>query len=156
MAPPAYPGMEYVWDKLHYHPDLGEAVGWDFSRYTPHLVVVAVGQNDSNPEDYMKEKPGGLRAAYWKYRYGMWIRAIRRQYPRAVILLTTTILGHDRSWDEAIREVCRELDDKRIRHFLYRRNGCGTPGHIRIPEAEEMAAELAAYVEGLDIPVWED
>lgn len=156
VAPPAYPGMEYMWDKLHYHPDLGEAVSWDFSRYTPHLVIVAVGQNDSNPEDYMKEKPGGLRAAYWKYRYGMWIRAIRRQYPRAVILLTTTILGHDRSWDEAIGEVCRELDDKRIRHFLYRRNGCGTPGHIRISEAEEMATELAAYVEGLDIPVWED
>ena len=32
-------------------------------------------------------------------------------------------------------------------HFLYRRNGAGTPGHIRIPEAEEMAEELAGYIE---------
>ena len=44
----------------------------------------------------------------------------------------------------------------RIRHFLYRRNGCGTPGHIRISEAEEMAEELVDYINHLDIPVWEE
>ena len=34
---------------------------------------------------------------------------------------------------------------------MFRRNGKGTPGHLRIPEAEEMAEELSAYIENLYI-----
>lgn len=156
VTPPVYPGMESVWDKLHYQPMFGKTTPWNFSEYVPHLVIVAIGQNDSNPEDYMKNDPEGVRAIYWKYKYRELILKIREKYPKAVILLTTTILGHDKSWDNAIEEVCMQLNDDRIRHFLYKRNGCGTPGHIRIPEAEEMAEEMAVYVENLDIPVWEE
>mgnify|MGYP001116581980 CR=1 FL=1 len=94
----------------------------------------------------MKEDPAGERAEIWKEHYKSWITALRGKYPQALIVLATTILEHDHSWDDAIGQVCRELDDKRIVHFLYRRNGCGTPGHIRIGEAEEMAQELAAFI----------
>ena len=48
---------------------------------------------------------------------------------------------------DAIGEVCREIGDEKIVQFRYKRNGCGTPGHIRIGEAEEMAQELAAFIE---------
>lgn len=34
-----------------------------------------------------------------------------------------------------------------VKHFLYSRNGCGTDGHPRVPEDEQMAAELTAYLE---------
>ena len=71
-------------------------------------------------------------------------------------MLTTTILEHDVGWDKAIDEVCHNLKDERVIHFLYSENGKGTPGHIRIPEAEKMAEELAAFISGLTIPVWED
>ena len=70
--------------------------------------------------------------------------------------MTTTILEHDKSWDQAIEEVCQSLGDDRILHFLYSENGSGTPGHIRIPEAEKMAEELTTFINGLDIPVWEE
>ena len=42
--------------------------------------------------------------------------------------------------------------------FLYSKNGCGTPGHIRGSEAEEMAEELASYIDMLSekIPVWKE
>lgn len=156
VEPPVYPGMEYMWDKIHYHPALGVPAVWDFSCFVPHVVIVAVGQNDSHPDDYMKTDQKGMRADYWRYRYKCWIQDIRRKYPRAVILLATTILEHSQEWDEAIEVVCKELKDDRIRHFLYRRNGCGTPGHIRISEAEEMAEELVDYINHLDIPVWEE
>lgn len=155
VEPPVYPGMEYMWDKVHYHPALGGTSDWEFSCYVPHVVIAAVGQNDSHPEDYMKTDPKGVRADYWRYRYQRWIRAIREKYPQAVILLTTTIMEHSQEWDEAIETACREIKDNRIRHFLYQRNGRGTPGHIRIPEALEMAEELVDYINGLDIPVWE-
>ena len=84
------------------------------------------------------------------------INEIREKYPKAVIILATTILAHDKSWDDAIEEVYQELDDARIRHFLYTRNGVGTSGHIRTTEAEEMSDELAEFIENLDIPVWEE
>ncbi|WP_340284804.1 hypothetical protein [Blautia sp. HCN-1074] len=48
-------GMETAWNKIHYNPIFGEAKEWDFAGYTPQVVVVAIGQNDNHPDDYMKE-----------------------------------------------------------------------------------------------------
>ncbi len=155
---PTYPGMEFMWDKLHYHPGLGKVKEWDFSRFQPHLVLIAVGQNDSHPVDVMKEDAHGERARFWKKKYRELAENIRGKYPKAVILLATTILEHHRNWDLAIDEVCEALrrdGDERVFHFLYSRNGCGTPGHIRIPEAEEMAEELVRFIEGLSVNVWD-
>jgi hypothetical protein len=147
---PDYVGMENVYYKIQYNPALGETKEWDFSRYTPDIVVIAIGQNDSHPVDFMAEDYQGEQAAFWKERYGAWMRQLLVHYPRTHIVLTTTILEHHPNWDRAIQEVCDELEDPRVSHFLYQRNGKGTKGHIRIQEAEEMAGELAAYLE----PLW--
>ena len=48
------------------------------------------------------------------------------------------------------------MDDKKISHYLFKRNGKATPGHLRIPEAKEMADELAAYIENLSIEGWNE
>ena len=61
---PEQMGMETVWDKVHYHPDFGEPTCWDFSRYIPQVVIVAVGQNDSHPRDFMAEEMAGELASY--------------------------------------------------------------------------------------------
>ena len=142
-----YTGMEHAWDKLQYNPVLGEVTDWDFSRYTPHVVVVAIAQNDNHPVDFMKEDYEGAKAVLWRQHYRRLIENIREKYPRALIVLATTILEHDRSWDDAIGEVCEAIGDEKTVHFLYKRNGCGTPGHIRIGEAEEMSDELATFIE---------
>ncbi len=146
---PGLTGMEHVWDKLQYNPAFGEVTDWDFNRYTPHVVIVAIGQNDSHPEDIMKEDYAGEAAAVWKRQYKKLIEHIREKYPRALIVLATTILYHDKGWDDAIEEVCERIGEERTVHFRYRRNGSGTPGHIRVGEAEEMAEELAAFIEEL-------
>ena len=148
---PDYIGMESAWDKIRYNPDFGSLSEWDFSQYTPQVVIVAVGQNDNNPEDYMKEDYNCPRAVRWRNGYGELLKKIRGQYPAAWILCITTLLEHDSSWDKSIDEVCFRMQDEKLRHFMFRRNGSGTPGHLRIAEAEEMAEELAAYIEGLDI-----
>lgn len=154
-AAPEFVGMEDVWDKVHYNPELGGATTWDFGNYVPHVVIVAIGQNDNHPRDYMKEDPDGEQAQRWRKAYKAWIQEIRHRYPRAVILLTTTILEHDVSWDQSIEQVCRELDDEKIIHFLYSNNSAGTPGHIRIPEAEQMAEELSRFIEEMPKNIWE-
>jgi hypothetical protein len=154
-AAPHYYGIENTWDKLKYHLELGERTPWDFSKYTPHVVIVAIGQNDNHPEDYMKEDYHGDKADYWRSHYRKWIQKIRGKYPKALIILSTTILEHDANWDNAIDEVCNDLNDSRIVHFLYEQNGCGTPGHIRIPEAEKMAEELSEFIESFGDSIWE-
>lgn len=148
---PDYIGMETAWDKIRYNPDLGEVLAWDFENYVLQLVIIALGQNDSNPEDYMKEDPHGEKAGKWKRHYKAFLEKVRRTYPKAHIICCTTLLCHDRAWDEAIGEAVRELGDEKTTQYIFKRNGQGTPGHLRIPEAEEMAEELTAYIEKLDI-----
>lgn len=148
---PAYKGIGCMYDKIQYNPQLGVQTQWDFSLYTPDVVVVAIGQNDSNPNDYMAEDYSGEAADYWRASYRRFIERLRRLYPNAEIILATTILNHHPNWDKAIDEVCAGLNqkDKKVHHFLYEKNGSGTPGHIRIPEAEKMSEELAAFIESL-------
>lgn len=148
-SPPEYRGIRKIWDKVNYVEET-ESVLWDFSKYTPHLVIVAIGQNDNHPFDYMGEDIESEQAQNWREQYKHWIMDIRKQYKNAVIILKTTILNHHKNWDDSIERVCFELNDNKIFHFRYSNNGCGTPGHIRSVEAIKMADELYQYIEKLN------
>lgn len=148
-------GMECCYDRVYFYPARGRMEKWNFARFTPHVVVVAIGQNDSYPVDVMREEPGGARAQLWRDRYKAWICALREKYPEAWIVLTTTILYHHPGWDRSIGRVCAELNDPKIVHFLFEETGRGTPGHVRVPEAMNMALELSGFIEGLSPRVWE-
>ena len=154
-AAPHYKGVESCYDKIEYHPDLGPTKPWDFSRYIPHVVVVAIGQNDNHPVDYMAEDYDSEKSKNWRKHYQAFIEKLMQLYPKAQIILATTILCHDKSWDRSIDEVCTRIGSSRVHHFLYTKNGSGTPGHIRIPEAEQMSDELAAYITSLGDEIWE-
>ena len=142
-------GMESTWDKIQYNPYYGKLIPWDFQEYRPDVVLVAIGQNDNHPEDYMKEDYQGEKAIYWREHYKQFLSHLREKYPEAHIICHTTLLCHDVSWDNAIDEAVQSLNDKKISHYLFKRNGCGTPGHLRISEAQEMAEELSAYIKKL-------
>lgn len=152
---PDYIGMESIYDKMEYNPTICPTKQWDFATWTPHVVIVAIGQNDANPENYMAEDYHCEKSEIWRYHYRAFIERLMKLYPYAQFILTTTILGHDAAWDRAIDEVCSGISDTRVHHFLYSNNGCGTPGHIRVPEAEKMAEELSAYINSLG-DIWND
>ncbi len=151
---PDFVGMESIYDKIQYNPQLGVLKQWDFQCWKPHVAVVAIGQNDANPVNYMAEEYDSRQSRSWRRHYRVFLERLMGLYPDAHFVLTTTILGHDAAWDRAIEEVCRELDSPRVHHFLYEKNGCGTPGHIRIPEAEKMAEELSSFIGSLGEDVW--
>lgn len=155
-AAPDYIGMENVFDKIQYNPSLGQATHWDFEKYTPHVVIIAIGQNDNNPDDYMANEPDGQKANIWKEHYKKFVGRIRQIYPKAVIILSTTILKHSSNWDKAIEEVRVSLNDEKIYHFMYSNNGAGTPGHIRVQEAEQMSEELSGFISSLGDDIWND
>lgn len=151
---PNYIGMETAYDKLSYNTDIAPSTLWDFRQYTPQVVVVAIGQNDNHPKDYMKEDYSSKYSVAWRNHYKTFIHNLRNHYPTSTIILKTSIMYHDVSWDNAIEEVCRQIDDPKIHHFLYQKNGIGTPGHIRISEAEQMANELVKFIESLGDDIW--
>ncbi len=148
---PNYLGMEFMYDKMQYNDQILPNKPWDFSRYTPDVVIVAIGQNDPHPVDYMSGSYDHPSAVHWRSRYAAFIRTLRGVYPNAHIILTTTILNHHENWDISIHQVWQELADPKVHHFLYSLNGRGTHGHIRIPEAEQMARELAGFIETLGV-----
>lgn len=140
-------GMESVYDKLSYAPPF-EPTEWDFSRYTPDIVIIAIGQNDASPDpDCLKNDSYRRR---WKDGYKKIVLDLKEKYgAKTKFILITTVLMHDPVWDEALDEICSELDDGNITRFRFTRNGAATPGHPRIPEQEEMACELAAYIRSI-------
>lgn len=147
-------GMESCYSKVRFYQEEGERKEWDFNRYTPHVVVVAIGQNDAWPEDIMQDEQGE-KAKEWRRKYKEWILSLRERYPKAWIVLATTILNHNAGWDRSIGKVCAELNERKIVHFIYNENGRGTPGHIRVQEAMNMALELSGFINGLSNDVWE-
>ena len=145
-------GMESVWDKMCYFPEAGDITEWDFSRYTPDVIVFALGQNDdhngvTDKNDIDIADPDTRKK--WKAGYKDIAKKVCGKYgnaPKMVFL--TTLLMHDPEWDKAIDEAVEELKEEGLAayHMLFKRNGAATPGHPRIPEHTEMAEELSAFI----------
>ncbi len=148
-------GMEATWDTIHYNPVFGMPVKWNFDDYIPQIVIVAIGQNDHHPVDYMKENYNGEQAVTWREHYGIFLEKLRKQYPDAQIICCTTLMWHDEAWDCSIGQVVQKMEDPKITQYVFKQNGKGTPGHLRIPEAQEMADELASYIATLEIEGWD-
>ncbi|MBR4555093.1 MAG: electron transporter RnfD [Ruminococcus sp.] len=152
-------GMETVYNKTVYFPEECGYTEWDFSRYTPHVVIFAVGQNDQHREQ--GEDPDINEPGYrskWKERYKDILRDLRSHYPNARFILLLTVLMHDPSWDAALDEIVAELGaegEDKVTHFTFTRCGKATPGHPRLPEQYEMASELTAYISRMDPGIWE-
>ena len=89
---PDYIGMESIWDKSVYNTQLGGTSPWDFAQYTPHVVVVALGQNDAHPRDFMADDYDGEEATHWRARYVDFVHALRGKYPHALIVLATIVM----------------------------------------------------------------
>lgn len=139
-------GMERCYDKIQYCP-YGEIKQWDFSRYTPDLVIIAIGQNDSSPDPEAIKRSDYRRM--WKDKYIKMLRDLMGKYPAARFILTLTVLKHDPTWDDALREIAEEMNDGRVTFFKFTRGGAATDGHPRATEQAEMAAELCAYIKSL-------
>ena len=139
-------GLETTFDKVNPNPD--KLKSWDFSRFVPHVVVIAVGQNDARRKDI---HDGAVRMK-WVTEYNALLDRARKVYPNAWFVLATTVLGHDLAWDDTLEAIAKARKDK-VRYYRYKRAGKGTPGHPRLSEHQEMATELTEVIRKLP-DVW--
>lgn len=128
---------------------------WDFTKYTPDVVVINLFQNDSwivklpdNPEFKHRfgttpPTPGQIISAY----YNM-VKNIRGKYPKAQIICALGSMDATRDgspWPGYITSAVKQLNDKKVKaHFFSYKN---TNGHPNKAEQQAMADDLISYIE---------
>jgi hypothetical protein len=149
---PDYIGLEDTFDKMCYVSDFGEVSKWDFSRYTPDIVIIEISQNDSHDgindiydSSLIKDPEHKKR---WTDKYKEIVRTLQSHYKKAKFIFTTTVMNHDEIWDTALVDIANELNKEGILCYknTFSKNGCKTPGHPRTSEQQIMADELTAFI----------
>lgn len=128
---------------------------WDFSKYTPDLVVINLFQNDS----WITQQPNQPE---FKHRFGTkapseaeivaaykkFVQTIRSTYPNAQIICALGSMDATRDgspWPGYIEKAVKEINDQKIyTHFFPYKN---TPGHPKVQEQQQMADSLIAFID---------
>lgn len=90
---------------------LPQEVPWEFSRFTPELIVINLGTND---DSYTKEDP--VKQADYAENYVAFLQKVTQNNPHSTILCTLGIMG-DRLYpylEQAVDRYSRETGDSRI------------------------------------------
>jgi hypothetical protein len=128
---------------------------WDFSKYTPEVVVVNLFQNDSwlvkNFEHEQFKARFGTTPPTPEFiikSYQNFISKIRAEYPKAKIICALGSMDATKDgspWPGYIEKAVTRLKDKGIyTHFFPYKN---TPGHPSEKEQQVMANDLIGFIE---------
>jgi hypothetical protein len=127
---------------------------WDFSKYTPDLVVINLLQNDSwlvnmpgNEQFKNKfgDKPPG--EAYIIAFYKNFVQSIRNKYPKAQIICMLGNMDITREgslWPGYVRNAVEQLHDRKI--FTYFAPYKETKGHPKVNEQKTLAEGLIQFI----------
>ena len=129
---------------------------WDFSKYTPDLVIINLFQNDSwivklpdNPQFKARFETTAPTPAVIINAYASFVRSIRAKYPKAKILCILGSMDATKDgspWPGYITSAVKRLNDAGIyTHFIPYK---GTPGHPSVKEQAAMAVDLENFIDG--------
>jgi len=128
---------------------------WDFSKYTPELVIINLFQNDSwlvkmHANEQFKAKFGTTPPAddFIINAYQGFVKSVRAKYPKAQILCILGSMDATKAgspWPGYMDKAVTALNDKKIHtHFIPYKN---TNGHPSAKEQQAMADDLIAYID---------
>lgn len=128
---------------------------WDFSKYTPDLVVINLFQNDSwiihMPENEQFKNRFGTKAPDTNQivdAYKKFVQRIRTTYPKAQIICmlgNMDITKKGSPWPGYVQKAVDELHDKKI--YTYFAPYKNTPGHPKVKEQAAMADGLINFID---------
>ena len=144
--------MPEMYDRLD---PLDSASKWDFTNYSPDLVVINLLQNDSwltnRPEhEQFKNRFGTSKPteAFIIEAYKSFVSTIRSKYPNANIICALGSMDATKEgspWPDYIQQAVAQLKDAKIyTHFFKYKN---TGGHPRVAEQQEMANDLIDFID---------
>ncbi|MEY2934505.1 MAG: hypothetical protein RL033_5254 [Pseudomonadota bacterium] len=137
------------------------SIPWDHARYTPDVVVVALGTNDFSPGDAPADQPRAkLDVGAYTDAYVQFVSRLRGLYPEAEIFALTSQLLSDGSPDAsyrsatdlqtAVTNVAQRLNtqgDSRVHSFVTMRvSGLGCSGHPNVQQSEQLGLQLATEI----------
>lgn len=128
---------------------------WDFTAYTPDVVVINLFQNDmwltANPNHpQFKARFGTTRPDVPTIiqAYQNFVKSIRSKYPNASIICVLGSMNatqKDSPWPGYIETAVKGLNDSNIlTHFFPYKN---TPGHPKAAEQKLMANDLIDFID---------
>lgn len=129
---------------------------WNFTQFTPGIVVVNLMQNDSwlvklsSNEQFIKrfgKKPPTARFIVAAYK--QFITGIRNKYPNTNIICalgSMDAVAPDSPWPSFIQQAVQQMHDKKIYAFFFPYKN--TPGHPGISEQRQMAESLICFIDG--------
>jgi hypothetical protein len=131
---------------------------WDFSLYTPDIVVINLFQNDSwlvnNPDFPEFKHRFGTTPPDEKFiveSYKKFVTKIRSKYPAAKIICmlgSMDITKEGSPWPGYVTKAVEEMKDKNIYTlFVPYKN---TPGHPKVEEQEAMADTLVGFIRKIE------
>jgi hypothetical protein len=124
---------------------------WDFSRWTPDVVVINLMQNDSWLIDREKRLLPVPDDSQRVQAYKQFVQKIRAIYPRAYIVCALGSMDATRpnsKWPgyvrTAVTEIQREQNDSRIDTVFF--DFTGFQGHPRVRQHQANAARLTDFI----------
>lgn len=144
--------MPEMYDRLD---PLDSTSKWDFSQYTPDVVVINLFQNDSwiinNPaHEQFKARFGANKPndSTIIQAYKKLVQNIRGKYPNANIICALGNMDATREgspWPGYVQQAVAQLNDATIyTHFFPYKN---TPGHPKVSEQKAMAESLIDFID---------
>ena len=124
----------------------GSGEQWDFSKWTPHLVVINLFQNDS----WIIKRPDKDMVIG---KYVDFIKTIRGHYPKAKIVCTIGSMNANQGkWAKWIVEAAGQMKsagDKSVYSYVFKKRTGNR--HPNKKDHAEMAKELTAFVKTLKL-----
>ena len=127
---------------------------WDFSKFTPDVVVINLFQNDSwivnMPDNEQFKKRFGAKPPDENHivnAYKNFVQTIRSTYPKAQIICmlgSMDITKKGSPWPGYVEKAVAELKDPKI--FTYIAPYKNTPGHPKVKEQKELADGLINFI----------
>jgi lysophospholipase L1-like esterase len=137
---------EYPYTNYHDKSQL-----WDFSRFTPDVVCINLGTNDTST--------GTADQKRLEKAYGDFLKTLRSKYPQAkIVFLTGAMLnGKELSivkaaLDKVANDAHHQGDENVYRFDMTPQNGdlmIGADWHPSVWQQEKMGHELTGYLRGL-------
>ncbi len=149
------PAMPTVYEKVDFQDSNPQQ--WDFSRFTPQVVSIALGTNDFSNGDGKKERLPFDSARYVN-SYINFVRVVKSKYPKARVALLSSPMMNGKNREtlqnclmavKAGVDAANPADKPVALHFFQpmRANGCS--GHPNVEDHAILAQELLPFFKKL-------
>jgi hypothetical protein len=149
------PAMPAVFEDTEFRP--GKNRPWNFGKYTPDIVSIALGTNDfSNGDGRHQRLP--FDSVAFVAAYEDFVNLVKSKYPEArIVLLNSPMVGGERALllRRGLDSVKRKVDmshkeDYPVSLFFFNpMQGHGCSGHPSVEDHAILAKEVAPFFKSL-------